>query len=87
MKKIIAGILLAGMLISDGLIYPQTLYVTAVEEEVVYLETFTGIEYTIPNEGEDWIAGDIASAIMCSMGTEYITDDHILSIRYTGYIQ
>lgn len=67
--------------------YPTTTVVTEVNAETVKVKTFSGIEYTMLAEGEDWIEGDIASLIMEENGTPYdITDDNIIVARYSGWI-
>ena len=67
--------------------YPTTTVVTEVNTETVKVRTFSGIEYTIPAEGEDWIEGDVASLIMEESGRPNdITDDTIIVARYSGWI-
>lgn len=66
--------------------YPATMTVTSVQNDVVTMETSTGHIYEMEG-AEDWMAGDVASLIMSDNGTpEDITDDVIMSARYTGYI-
>lgn len=68
--------------------YPTTTVVTEVNAETVKVRTFSGIEYTMPNEGEDWVEGDIASLIMKESGMPNdITDDTIITARYSGWIE
>lgn len=31
---------------------------------------------------EDWLIGDGVNAVMCDMGTDAITDDEIVNVRY-----
>lgn len=67
--------------------YPTTTVVTEVNTETVKVKTFSGIEYTMPNDGEDWLEGDIASLIMEENGTPNdITDDTVVVARYGGWI-
>ena len=67
--------------------YPTTTVVTEVNTETVKVKTFSGIEYEMPNEGEDWLEGDLASLIMKESGTpDDITDDNIIVARYSGWI-
>lgn len=67
--------------------YPTTTVVTEVNTETVKVKTFSGIEYTMPNEEEDWFEGDIASLIMEENGTPNdITDDTVVVARYSGWI-
>lgn len=66
--------------------YPATMTVTSVQNDVVTLETSTGHVYEMDG-AEDWMPGDIASLVMSDNGTpEDITDDVILSARYSGYV-
>lgn len=67
--------------------YPTTTVVTEVTAETVKVKTFSAIEYEMPNEGEDWIEGDLASLIMKENGTpNNITDDTVVIARYSGWI-
>jgi len=67
--------------------YPETFVVVAVdpEHDFITLQDFNGYTW---NWGscEDWQQGDIAAAIMDSNGTENITDDRIIMLKYSGYI-
>ena len=66
-------------------LYPQTFFVYEIdrEEDIIYLSTFSGIEYIW--EGiEDWHAGDLASALMYDNGTKSILDDEIIKLHYAG---
>ncbi len=67
--------------------YPTTTVVTEVNAETVKVKTFSGIEYTMSGDGEDWLEGDLASLIMEENGTpDDITDDNIIVARYSGWI-
>lgn len=68
-------------------IYPQAFLVIEVDysNDIVIMIDFNGNEWII--EGvEDWIEGDIASAIMNDNDTLEIFDDSIISLRYSGYM-
>ena len=68
-------------------VYPATFVVSAVDPDTdrVFLTDFNNNEWVI--EGvEDWMEGDVASAIMADNGTPIIYDDRIVDIRYSGYI-
>ena len=67
--------------------YPETFIVVAVdpEHDFITLQDFNGYTWNW-NGCEDWVIGDIASAIMDSKGTEAIQDDIILELKYSGYI-
>ena len=68
-------------------VYPATFMVSAVDldNDLVFLVDFNGNEWAISGV-EDWMEGDIASAIMSDNGTPVIYDDRIVDIRYSGYI-
>lgn len=67
--------------------YPETFIVVAVDQhhDFITLQDFNGFTWNW-NGCEDWMIGDIASAIMDSNGTEAIQDDIILELKYSGYI-
>ena len=85
MKKKIAMLGTTLLLISQGVIYPQTFAVTKVNADTFELTTYSGHVWEEPNP-EDWMEGDIAAAIMFNNFTPDITDDPILVLRYTGNI-
>lgn len=68
--------------------YPETFVVTEVNqnENYILLETFSGNVFKW-NDSEDWMTGDIASAIMDSNGTEEVQDDVIVKLQYSGYME
>ena len=80
-KIIIAAILM-------NLIYPQTYIITEIDKanDLVTIETCTGYEYQFYGI-EDYYEGDLVSCIMYTNGTETITDDVILTHRYSGVTQ
>lgn len=80
-KIIIAAILM-------NLIYPQTYIITEIDKanDLVTIETCTGYEYQFYGV-EDYYEGDLVSCIMYTNGTETITDDAILTHRYSGVTQ
>lgn len=83
MKKILSFL---AAIIAAGLIYPTTMLVTDIDytTDVVTIETATGFIYQFEG-AEDYIKGDLVSCIMFSNGTADITDDMILSVRYSGF--
>ena len=86
MKKQIAMLGSALILISQGVLYPQTFEITKVNAETFELQTFSGHVWE-ESDPEDWCEGDIAAAIMFNNFTpDDITDDVILVLRYTGNI-
>lgn len=76
---------LLAALISGGVIYPQTMEVVAVEQELVTFETATGHQYQL-FDAEDWMVGDLAAVIMYNNQTpEDVTDDYFIGARYSGF--
>ena len=75
---------LLALLAAFGL-YPLTGIVVDLNEttDTVTVETSTGNLFAFHGV-EDWQIGDTAAAIMYSNGTETVTDDIILSVRYYG---
>jgi len=69
-------------------IYPATLVVTQINEETdtVTASTATGFVYEFYGV-EDWMVGDLCSAIMNDNGTPEITDDRIEKCQYSGYTE
>ncbi len=68
-------------------LYPTTATVTDLDRETdtVTVETATGILYAFCG-CEDYAEGDLVSMIMYSNGTDDdVTDDVILSVRYSGF--
>lgn len=67
-------------------IYPTTFEVYALDRkhDIIILQDYNGEIFTWKGI-EDWCLGDVASALMNDNGTETITDDEILMLRYSGY--
>lgn len=86
MKKAFAALALATAMAAAGFIYPDTMEITALDREndVVTLETATGFIYEMDG-CEDYSPGDLVSVLMWSAGTKNVTDDAIISARYSGY--
>lgn len=84
---LVLGVTVGASTIIAPTYYPTTTVVTEVTAENVKVKTFSGIEYTMPNDGEDWFEGDLASLIMEENGTpDDITDDTVVIARYSGWI-
>lgn len=68
--------------------YPETFTVisTNVGANYIVLRNFAGHFYVWGN-CEDWEPGDIASAIMNDNGTADVTDDIIVTLKYSGYTE
>ncbi len=71
-------------LIATNSLYPAAMEITEISGDVVTMETATGYTYTMTGS-EDYMEGDLVSLIMFDNGTEVITDDIIVSARYSGY--
>ena len=69
-------------------LYAETFIVYEIdrEEDIIFLMTYDGEHDYIYEGVEDWHAGDIASALMDSNGTSKVSDDVILSLKYSGNI-
>lgn len=67
-------------------LYPASGYVVEIEPEcdTVIVETANGHLWGFYGI-EDWEIGDGCSMLMSDNGTENITDDVILSVRYNGF--
>lgn len=89
MKKIALAALAAILTfasLAHAEIYPTTFVIVKVTNNIVIAEDFN--ENLWAWEGaEDWMEGDIASAIMNDNGTPEIFDDEIVTVRYSGYIE
>lgn len=83
MKKLLATI---AAIIAAGLIYPTTMQVTDIDynNDIVTIETATGFVYQFSGT-EDYCENDLVSCIMFSNGTADITDDVIMTVRYSGF--
>ena len=81
MKELILAAILAGN------IYPISGKVVTVDalEDTVTFQTESGMLYEFSGT-EDWMIGDNVAAIMWDNDTqEDVTDDAIMTVRYTGY--
>lgn len=69
-------------------IYPRTMVVSEIntKSDTVVLTDNTGNVWEFYGV-EDWQVGDICSCIMDTNGTENITDDAIIDVRYDGRIE
>lgn len=64
-------------------LYPETAKVVSISGDAVTVETSTGNLFEFYGS-EDWFIGDCVSMIMDSCGTENITDDIIITVKYSG---
>ena len=64
-------------------LYPETGKVVEIYDDTVVVETSTGNIFEFFG-AEDWFVGDIVSMIMDSCGSTEITDDMIITVKYSG---
>ena len=81
--KLLGALVTVLALISSGTIYPDAMTVTDITQDTVTIETSTGNLFQFTG-AEDYEVGDMAATIMYSHGTEDVTDDSILCVRYAG---
>lgn len=68
--------------------YPRMGIVTVVDHDNDLITITDSVGFDWLWEGaEDWYEGDLASMIMDTNGTESITDDIIVDISYSGWLQ
>lgn len=86
MKNLLAALGIVSALATSGLIYPTAMTVTDLDysADIVTMETSTGFVYEMYG-CEDYAPGDIVALVMWSNGTDVITDDIIITARYSGY--
>ena len=89
MKKLIALALIALTLIAcskakRSTLYPDAGIVTGVDRETDTVTWTDGWNDWCFEGTEDWMVGDGIAAIMDDNGTETVTDDVIVSVRYIG---
>lgn len=80
---LILAILIVMCSCGKSTLYPETGKVVEICDDVVTVETSTGNLFEFYGS-EDWFVGDCVSMIMDSCGTESITDDIILTVKYSG---
>lgn len=64
-------------------IYPDAMTVTEISGDLVTIETATGNQFQFYG-AEDYEEGDLVAVLMYSKGTEKVTDDIIVRVRYAG---
>ena len=79
----IVFMVLAKILKPESENYPETGKVVSISGDAVTVETSTGNLFEFYGS-EDWFIGDCVSMIMDSCGTENITDDIIITVKYSG---
>ncbi len=71
--------------LATGTLYPATMEITNISDNVVTMETATGHIFEMSGP-EDYEIGDLVSLVMDDNGTpDDITDDSIISARYSGF--
>lgn len=69
-------------------LYPATMAVKEIDEERNLMTLVNATGYTYQVYGiEDYIVTDVVALIMDGKGTDIITDDEIVNMRYTGFRQ
>ncbi len=65
--------------------YPRAGHVTALDRDadVVTWTDAAGLDWSFYGV-EDWMIGDTVAAIMDDMGTQCVTDDEIVAVRFAG---
>lgn len=64
-------------------LYPETARVVEICNDEVVVETYTGNLFAFYG-AEDWFVDDTVSMIMDSCGTDVVTDDVIITAKYSG---
>lgn len=84
----IGTLALAAMLDGQGAVYSRSYAVVEVENQVVTCVDFTGNEWAFEDETDDWMVGDIVSAVMWDAGTpDWIYDDEFVTVSYAGWVE
>lgn len=65
-------------------LYPTAMEVVSIENDLVTVQTSTGIAYQFYG-AEDLAEGDLVALIMDSKGTDIVYDDEIVKVQYAGY--
>lgn len=64
-------------------LYPDAMTITEISGDLVTIETATGNQFQFYG-AEDYDEGDLVAVLMYSKGTENVTDDIIIRVRYAG---
>lgn len=82
------SLITSGEIPTAASLYPETAIVTDVNEteDCVIVECSNGNLFQFYGI-EDWAEGDICSMLMSDNGTTEVTDDQILSVKYSGYVE
>ena len=84
---ILLSLIASGQLKENGNLYAETAIVREIDyaTDTVTVECFNGNLFSF-SDCDDWAEGDICSMLMDSKGTSEVTDDEILSVKYSGYV-
>lgn len=64
-------------------LYPDAMTITDISGDLVTIESSTGNQFQFYG-AEDYEEGDLVAVLMYSKGTENVTDDIIIRVRYAG---
>ena len=64
-------------------LYPDAMTITEINGDLVTIETATGNQFQFRG-AEDYEEGDLVAVLMYPKGTEKVTDDIIVRVRYAG---
>lgn len=64
-------------------LYPDAMTITEISGDLVTIESSTGNRFQFRG-AEDYEEGDLVAVLMYSKGTENVTDDIIIRVRYAG---
>ena len=81
--KILGMLVTVLTLLYNGIIYPDAMTITEISGDIVTIETATGNRFQFYG-AEDYDEGDLVAVLMYSKGTEKVTDDIIIRVRYAG---
>ena len=65
-------------------LYPATMYIDSIEDDVVCMATEAGHSYAYAGASDEEV-GEIMSVLMFDGFTPIVTDDVIVSVRYSGF--
>lgn len=64
-------------------LYPDAMTITEISGDLVTIESSTGNRFQFYG-AEDYDESDLVAVLMYSKGTENVTDDIIIRVRYAG---
>ena len=81
--KLLGALVTVLALISSGTIYPDAMTIMEISGDLVTIESSTGNQFQFCG-AEDYEEGDLVAVLMYSKGTDKVTDDIIIRVRYAG---